>query len=435
MKKPSKRRKAVARPRGPTGPLAGVRIVDMTTVLMGPYATQIMADYGADVIKVEPPEGDIMRHGGPMRSPRMGPMYLQANRNKRSIVLDIKTAGGREALKRLCRKADVFICNVRPAALRRVGLGPEDIRAGNPRLIHVSLIGYGEGGPYSGRPAYDDLIQGLSAIPATFQRTSGAEPRYAPLTMADHIVGLNAVHVVLAALYERERSGQGQAIELPMFETLAQFVLSDHLGGRAYEPAIGPPGYSRLLARDRRPYRTSDGYICMLVYTDRHWEAFFRLIDKAEQFHSDPRFTTAAARAKHFAEAYTLVAEVLMTRTTAEWMAALQQVDIPAVPMHDLDALIDDPHLAAVGFLHALDHPTEGRVRLVGIPSRWSRSRPAIRRHPPNLGENSVEVLREAGYTDVAIAKLAADGALGKIEAPAPPPTRRRGGARKPRKS
>jgi crotonobetainyl-CoA:carnitine CoA-transferase CaiB-like acyl-CoA transferase len=443
MRKPSKSRKAATRKAGgqsPTGPLAGVRIVDMTTVLMGPYATQIMADYGADVIKVEPPEGDIMRHGGPMRNPRMGPMYLQANRNKRSVVLDIKTAGGREALKRLCRQADVFICNVRPAALRRVGLGPEDIRAGHPQLIHVSLIGYGEGGPYSGRPAYDDLIQGLSAIPATFQRTSGAEPRYAPLTMADHIVGLNAVHVVLAALFERGRSGKGQAIELPMFETLAQFVLSDHLGGRAYEPAIGPPGYSRLLARDRRPYRTSDGYICMLVYTDRHWEAFFRLIGKAEQFHSDPRFTTAPSRARHFAEAYTLIAEVLLTRTTAEWMAALQQADIPAVPMHDLDSLIDDPHLKAVDFLHEFDHPTEGRIRLVGIPSRWSRSRPSIRRHPPGLGENSLEVLREAGYSEAAIAKLAAEGALGKIEAPVPAaPSRRRATrsrkARKPRQT
>jgi crotonobetainyl-CoA:carnitine CoA-transferase CaiB-like acyl-CoA transferase len=368
-----------------------------------------------------------------MRNPGMGPMYLQANRNKRSIVLDIKTAGGCDALKRLCRGADVFICNVRPAALRRVGLGPEDIRAAHPRLIHVSLIGYGEGGPYSGRPAYDDLIQGLAAIPATFQRVSGAEPRYAPLTMADHIVGLNAVHVVLAALLERERSGKGQAIELPMFETLAQFVLSDHLGGRAYDPAIGPPGYSRLLARDRRPYRTSDGYICLLVYTDRQWESFFRLIGKAEQFHGDPRFTTAAARARHFAEAYTLLAEILATRTTAEWTVALQQADIPATPMHDLDALIDDPHLAAVGFLQKLDHPTEGRIRLVGIPSRWSRSRPAIRRHPPGLGENSVEVLREAGYTDAAIARLAADGALGKIEVPAPPAARPRA-TRKPRK-
>ena len=402
------------------GPLAGIRVVDMTTVLMGPYATQILADYGADVIKVEPPDGDIMRHGGPMRNPRMGPMYLQANRNKRSVVLDIKTAGGRAVLLRLCRRADVFLCNVRPAALRRLGLSPKAFRTANPRLVHVSLIGYGEGGPYSGRPAYDDLIQGLAAIPATIRQQAGSGlPRYAPLTMADHIVGLNAVHVVLAALMERARSGKGQEIALPMFETLAQFVLSDHFGGRAFEPPLGPPGYNRLLAPDRRPYATRDGHICILVYTDRQWESFFRIIGKPAQFHADARFTSAAARARHYAEAYTLLAEVLATRTTAEWLKALQEGDIPAVPMHDLDALIDDPHLAAVGFFHTMDHPTEGRIRLVGIPSRWSRSRPAIKRHPPGLGENTGEVLREIGYDAAAIRRLAADGAVGPVALPA----------------
>jgi crotonobetainyl-CoA:carnitine CoA-transferase CaiB-like acyl-CoA transferase len=411
------------------GPLAGIRIIDMSTVLMGPYATQILADYGADVVKIEPPDGDIMRHGGPMRHPGMGPLFLQANRNKRSVVVDIKTAGGREVLLRLCRRADVFICNVRPAALRRLGLGPDDFRAANPRLVHVSLIGYGEGGPYSGRPAYDDLIQGLAAIPATVRQAGGGAPRYAPLTMADHIVGLNAVHVVLAALMERNRSGEGQTIELPMFETLAQFVLSDHFGGRAFEPPLGPPGYSRLLAPDRRPFRTRDGHICILVYTDRQWESFFRIIGKAEQFRTDPRFKDAAVRSRHYAEAYTFLAEAMETRTTAEWLAALQEGDIPAVPMHDLDALIDDPHLAAVGFFHAMNHPTEGRIRLVGIPSRWSRSRPAITRHPPGLGEHTAEVLREIGFRAGAIRQLAADGAIG-VQASAPV----RRAARKPRR-
>jgi crotonobetainyl-CoA:carnitine CoA-transferase CaiB-like acyl-CoA transferase len=421
-KRGKKRRSSALRAAPPArGPLAGIRVVDLTTVLMGPYATQILADYGADVIKVEPPEGDIMRHAGPMRNPRMGPMFFQANRNKRSVVLDIKTPGGRDALKRLCRRADVFVCNVRPAALRRLGLGPDDIRAGNPRLVHLSLIGYGEGGPYSGRPAYDDLIQGLAAIPATIRQQAGkGEPRYAPLTMADHIVGLNAVHVVLAALMERHRSGKGQTIELPMFETLAQFVLSDHFGGRAFEPPIGPPGYNRLLAPDRRPYATRDGHICILVYTDRHWEAFFRIIGKPEQFHDD-RFRNAAGRSRYFAEAYALMAEVLATRTTAEWLGIFQEADIPAVPMHDLDALIDDPHLAAVGFFETLDHPTEGRIRVVGIPSRWSRSRLAIERHPPGLGEHTAEVLRETGLSEAAIRRLAAEGAVGAVALPAKP--------------
>src|SRR5215467_14334543 len=427
MASTAKKRRGVAR----RGPLAGIRVIDMTTVLMGPYATQIPADYGADVIKVEPPEGDIMRHAGPMRNPRMGPMFFQANRNKRSVVLDIRTAGGRDVLLRLAARADVFICNVRPSALRRRGVGPEDVCAVNPRLVHVSLIGYGEGGPYAGRPAYDDLIQGLAGIPAIFRQTSGHEPRYAPLTMADHIVGLNAVHVVLAALMERGRSGKGQAIELPMFETLAQFVLSDHFGGRAFEPPIGPPGYSRMLAPDRRPYRTRDGYICILVYTDRHWEAFFRIIGKPEQFHDD-RFRSAAGRSRHYAEAYALMAEVLATRTTAEWLSIFQEADIPAVPMHDLDGLIDDPHLAAVGFFHTMDHPTEGRIRVVGIPGRWSRSRLAIRRHPPGLGEHTAEVLHEAGLSDAAITRLAAEGAIGAVTLP-PAPARR--GARKARRS
>jgi len=430
--KQSRNRRVRAAP-VPRGPLAGIRVVDMTTVLMGPYATQILADYGADVIKVEPPEGDIMRHAGPMRNPRMGPMFFQANRNKRSVVLDIKRPGGRDALKRLCARADVFICNVRPAALRRVGLGPDDIRAGNPRLVHVSLIGYGEGGPYSGRPAYDDLIQGLAAIPATIRQQAGkGEPRFAPLTMADHVVGLNAVHVILAALMERERSSKGQAIELPMFETMAQFVLSDHFGGRAFDPPIGPPGYNRLLAPDRRPYATRDGHICILVYTDRHWEAFFRIIGKPEQFHDD-RFRNAAARSRYYAEAYALMAEVLATRTTAEWLAIFQEADIPAVPMHDLDALIDDPHLAAVDFFQTLDHPTEGRIRVVGIPSRWSRSRLAINRHPPGLGEHTAEVLREVGLSDAAVARLAAEGAIGAVALPPARTPRRAGRTRRPR--
>ncbi|HXW23819.1 MAG TPA: CoA transferase [Xanthobacteraceae bacterium] len=392
------------------GPLTGVRVVDMTTVMMGPFATQIIADYGADVIKVEPPEGDIMRFAEPMRSPGMGAMSLHANRNKRSVALDVKKESGRRALLRLCANADVFFTNNRPASMRRLGLADADIRAVNPRLVRVSLVGYGETGPYAGRPAYDDLIQGIAGVPGLFARVSGHEPRYVPLTMADRIVGLNAVHVVLAAIIDRDRTGEGQAVELPMFETLAQFVLGDHMGGRTFAPPLGGPGYARLLAADRRPYQTSDGYICVLVYTDKQWQAFVRASGRAD-LADDPRLADYATRAQNYPAIYALLADIISTRPTAEWMELLQAADIPCVPMHDLDGLIDDAHLNAAGFFVEMEHPTEGAVRLTGIPSRWSRSSLRVARHPPRIGEHSVEVLREAGFSAAEIARMCAEGA------------------------
>ncbi len=392
-------------------PLTGIRVVDLTTVMMGPFATQILADYGADVIKVEPPAGDIMRLAGPLKSPAMGPMYLQANRNKRSIALDLKKPGAREALLKLCEHTDVFVSNVRPAAMRRLALGPDDVRAVNPRLTYLSLIGYGESGPYAGRPAYDDLIQGMTGFAALIGQSSG-RPQYVPVTIADRIVGLNAVHAILAALIHRERTGQGQAIEVPMFETMAQFVLGDHMGGRAFDPAIGPPGYNRLLAPDRRPYRTMDGFICTLVYTDKHWSSFFSAIGRADEFKSDPRFVSQEARTTRYAEIYGVLADILQTRTTEEWMVLLQKADIPCVPLYDLDELIDDPHLAAVGFFQRMDHPTEGPIKLTGIPAHWSRSRMTITRHAPLIGEQSVEILREAGFDDAQIRQLCAEGTV-----------------------
>jgi crotonobetainyl-CoA:carnitine CoA-transferase CaiB-like acyl-CoA transferase len=393
------------------GPLAGIRIVDMTTVVMGPFATQILADYGADVIKVESPAGDILRYAPPMRNPAMGAAFLQANRNKRSVVLDIKKEAGRDALLRLCKTADVFIHNVRSAAMKRAGLGEGDVRAGNPRLIYVSLIGYREDGPYAGRPAYDDLMQGLSGIPALQAEISGEDPRYTPLTVVDRIMGISAAHTVLAALVGRERTGVAQAVDLPMFESVAQLVLGDHMGGRTFEPAIGKPGYVRMLAPDRRPYRTRDGYVCVLIYNNKEWETFFRAIGRIEQFGSDPRLSDHAVRTKHYAEVYAILGEILATRTTAEWLALFGENDIPAVPLYDLDDLIDDRHLAAVKFFHEMNHPSEGRIRVTGIPSQWSESALAITRHAPRLGEHSFEILREAGLSDAEIERLKAEGA------------------------
>jgi crotonobetainyl-CoA:carnitine CoA-transferase CaiB-like acyl-CoA transferase len=394
-----------------TGPLAGVKIIDLTSVMMGPYATMILGDYGADVIKVESPDGDVMRHAAPMRHPQMGAMYLQGNRNKRSIVLDLKKAGGREALLRLSANADVFVHNVRPAAMRRLQLGPDDLLGLNPRLVYASLHGFGEEGPYAGRPAYDDLIQGLTALPALTGQITG-EPRFSPATMADRIVGLNATHAILAALLHRDRTGEGQAIEIPMFETMAQFVLGDHMAGRSFEPPIGPPGYSRLLAPDRRPYRTSDGYLCALVYTDKQWNAFFRATGEVDEATRDPRLKDIASRTRNYDFVYRWFSEVMQTRSSAEWMKFFEETDIPFAPMHDLDSLIDDPHLAAVGLLQSIDHPTEGKLRVAGPAATWSKTPPSIRQYPPRLGEHGEEILQQAGFSEADIAKLADEGAL-----------------------
>jgi crotonobetainyl-CoA:carnitine CoA-transferase CaiB-like acyl-CoA transferase len=393
------------------GPLAGVKVIDLTSVMMGPYATMILGDYGADIIKVESPEGDVMRHAAPMRHPQMGAMYLQGNRNKRSIVLDLKKAGGRAALLRLAADADVFVHNVRPAAMRRLKLGADDLLALNPRLVYASLHGFGETGPYAGRPAYDDLIQGMTALPALTGKITG-EPRFSPATMADRIVGLNATHAILAALLHRDRSGEGQSIEIPMFETMAQFVLGDHMGGRSFEPPIGPPGYSRLLSPDRRPYRTSDGYICALVYTDKQWTAFFRIIGQDNAAKRDPRLASITSRTNNYDFVYDWFSSVMKTRTTAEWMRLLAEADIPHAPLHDLDSLIDDPHLNAVGFFRSIDHPTEGALRVAGPAASWSKTPPSVRQYPPRLGEHGGEILREAGLSDGEIEALVSEGAL-----------------------
>ena len=258
-------------------PLQGLRVLDLTSMIAGPHAAQILADYGADVIKIEPPEGDLMRKGvGAARSADMGPLYLQLNRNKRSVVLDVKQPAARKALLQLCERADVFITNTRPAAMRRLKLAYDDVRKVNPRLVYVSLMGYGDTGPYAGKPAYDDLIQGICALPTIVAQTGGEGPRYVPLTVVDRIVGINAAHVILAAVLGRDRTGEGQSVELPMFETMAQFVLGDHLGGRSFDPPIGEAGNPRLMSETRRPYATRDGHVCALVYTNKQWKALLR---------------------------------------------------------------------------------------------------------------------------------------------------------------
>ena len=388
------------------GPLAGARVIDMTTVLMGPYATQILGDMGAEVIKIEGPDGDGTRNLGPMRSPGMGPLFINANRSKRSVVLDLKKQFGRTALLRLAKTADVLLYNVRPQAMARLKLSYGDLMAVNPRIIYVGAYGFGQNGPYAARPAYDDLIQGAVGLPTLIADAGADVPRYVPCTMADRITALSAVNAVAAALYFRERTGEGQSIGIPMFETMLQFVLGDHLGGLTFDPPLGPPGYARLLAKERRPFKTKDGYICTLIYNDKHWKNFFELIGQSELLERDPRFADLGSRAKHINELYRLVADVLVTRSTSEWLIALDKADIPVMPLRDLKSVLDDPHLKAIGFFEMVNHPTEGRIRSMAVPSTWSKSQPRATRHAPRLGEHSIEVLREMDFSEQEIATM-----------------------------
>ncbi|HMM72577.1 MAG TPA: CoA transferase [Rhodocyclaceae bacterium] len=394
------------------GPLHGIRIIDMTSVLMGPFATQLLGDMGADVIKIEAPGGDITREIGPMRHAGMGSIFLHANRNKRSVVLDLKRPEGRDALLRLAATADVLVYNVRPQAMRRLQLSYADVAKACPDIVYAGIHGFGQEGRYADRPAYDDLIQGACAIPALTLLAGGESPRYAPSAMADRIVGLSAVNVILSALFHRERTGEGQAIEIPMFETMAQFVLSDHMGGMSFDPPLGPAGYPRILNPHRKPYATRDGHLCVLFYTDRHWQAFFELTRQPSLLKDDSRFSTIGARTEHIHELYALVARVMTTRTTAEWTEAFEKADIPMMPMHTLDTLLDDPHLDDVGFFELHEHPTEGRIRSMRTPARWSKTPPAPQRHAPRLGQHGAEVLREAGYADEEVSALLAKSVL-----------------------
>jgi crotonobetainyl-CoA:carnitine CoA-transferase CaiB-like acyl-CoA transferase len=393
-----------------SGPLAGIRVIDLTSVILGPYATQIIADLGADVVKVEPPEGDNMRHAAPMRNAGMGHVFLHLNRNKRSIVLNLKQPAGREALLRLASSADVLVYNVRPQAMARLGLTYADVRNVNPRIIYVGAYGFTQDGPYAAKPAYDDIIQGMVALPSIAGLAGADRPRFVPSTMCDRITGLNTVNAITTALFYRERTGKGQSVEVPMFDSLAQFVLSDHMAGETFDPPVGAMGNPRLTAKFRNPYETKDGYLCLLIYNDKQWRNFFKLIGREELFESDPRFATQASRSQHFDAAYAFVADHIRTRTNAEWLEALTAADIPVMPLNALEDVIADRHLNATGFFSKVEHPSEGTLREMGVPSRWSESPPEIRRPAPRLGEHSAEILREAGYSEAEIDAMQASG-------------------------
>ncbi|HSN40799.1 MAG TPA: CoA transferase [Burkholderiales bacterium] len=392
------------------GPLEGVRIVDMTSVVVGPLATQILADHGAEVIKVEAKTGDLVRAmNGRSVTPGMGAKFLHLNRNKRSIVLDLKQAAGHAALMKLIGRADVLVWNVRPPAMARLKLAYDDVRAVNPKIIYCGMFGFGQDGRYRDKPAYDSIIQGAGGMAALLHRAAG-EPRYVPMVVADKVVGMVAVQMIMMALYRRAQTGEGSSIEIPMFENLVKFVLEEHMYLKTFEPPLGETGDPRLLDPLAKPIPTRDGWICISANTDGQAFAFFDAIGRPE-LKTDSRFSSVQARFANVTAYFQIRADALKTRTTAEWLEIFDRSDVPAMPYHTLDSLLEDPHLQDVGFFEMKEHPTEGKIRSMRLPNKWSCGARREWNPPPKLGQQSVEILREIGCSDADIDAMIAHGA------------------------
>ncbi len=390
-------------------PLDGIRVLDLTTVVVGPACTQRLADYGAVVVKVETREGDMLRRlGGRSRTGQHGGAFLHLNRGKRTVCLDLKTPDGLAALRRIAAGCDVFVSNMRPDALLRLGLDAETMRAADPGLVHCLITGFGAGGPYRGKPAYDSVVQGVSGVAGLAARRDGA-PAYVPLLLCDHVSGEITAGAILAALFARGRGGVGSAIEVPMLETMAAFVLSEHMGGQSFEPPLGEAGDARQLDPNSRPLRTADGWLSLSANTDAQVAGFCRAAGRPDLL-EDPRFASVASRLTHVRAWYAVRAEVVATRGTAEWLPLFAAADVPAMPCHTLETLMEDPHLRAVGLVVPGEHPTEGAIRMI---------RPTVVHDgecaPPGrpvgpIGHDTRAVLGEAGYTEGEIDALVRRG-------------------------
>ena len=390
-------------------PLQGLRVLDLSTVIFGPYAAQWLGDMGAEVIKIEAPGGDSTRRTGPHTEADMAAVFLGSNRNKLGVCLDLKSPEGRQALATLVATADVFMHNMRPQKIKALGFDAATLRAQHPRLVYASFHGYGEDGPYAGRPAYDDVIQGQSGIADLFHQRDG-QPAYAPTVMADKTCALVGAMSIMAALLKRERTGDGCHVEIPMFETMTAFTLVEHLYGHHFEPPQGAPGYTRMAAAWRRPYPTADGFICMLPYTDTHWRRFFTDAGHPK-LANDPRFTDIAARTAHIQELYANAATIALTRTTEEWVAYGLEHEIPMTPIGTLSGLTSDPHLQAVNFFSEHQDPGMGRVRWPGVPVKFDGVRPPVH-IAPRLGEHNASVMQSAGYSAADVVRLTQQGVL-----------------------
>jgi crotonobetainyl-CoA:carnitine CoA-transferase CaiB-like acyl-CoA transferase len=375
-----------------TGPLTGLRVVDLTGMVMGPYCTQIMADMGADVIKVEPPEGDTTRNISVGPAPGMSGVFVNVNRGKRSVVLDLRTDAGKTALRRLVERADVFIHSMRAKAIAKLGFGYDDVAAIRPSIIYTNCYGYGRRGPDRDLTAYDDTIQAQCGLPAVQEMLTG-EANYVGTIIADKVAGLTAVYATMMALFHRERTGEGQEVEVAMFETMASFMLVEHANGALFEPRLGPAVYHRAVAPNRRPYRTKDGHLSALIYNDKQWTAF---VESVRPAWATEAFATLEQRAQHIDAVYALVADTMKERTTQEWLDLFRELDIPAAPLRTPDELFRDPHLDAVGLFETVDTP-HGPVRFPGVPTWFSRTPGRVAGGAPELGAHTKEVLAEVG--------------------------------------
>lgn len=388
--------------------LDGIRVVDLTTVIMGPFATAQLGVLGADVIKVESPAGDNVRHIAPMISPAMGSGYLNSNRNKRAITLDLKQPSARAALDKILSGADVLVTNMRRKAAAKLGLDRETVCAAHPKLIHCCAVGFGRGGVYENDAAYDDVVQSLSGFASVNADSDGA-PRFVPQIIVDKLSGMFIVEGVLAALLHRERTGEVRSFEVPMFETASYFLLTEHLQGQTHQPPIGPPGYARLMNPYRKPYRTADGFVAVLPYTDKHWSKMLPLIGREDVLNED-WFQTTTERSKHVRDLYKMVDDAMPARTTEDWLSLFREADIPCGRVNSLENLFEDPHLTGSGIFQPHDHPTEGPLKIVRHPLAWDMSEQP-ETHAPGMGEHTRGVLSEAGLDEDEIAALISTGA------------------------
>jgi crotonobetainyl-CoA:carnitine CoA-transferase CaiB-like acyl-CoA transferase len=391
------------------GPLAGVRVIDLTSVLMGPYATQIFADLGADVIKVESPDGDTTRYLPPGPEPSRGGMFMNLNRGKRSIVLDLKQPSAREALLKLAQGADVFVHSMRAQAMARLKLDYPALRAVNPRIVYANLYGFGRAGPYRDYPAYDDIVQAASGLVDLQASLSKGEPTYLATVVADKVAGLTGAYAVIAALFARERSGEGQEIEVPMFETLVSFAMAEHLCGSLFDPPLGPPHYPRVTSEARRPYRTRDGHIGVMIYNDKHWRAFFAALGDPS-WSKDPIFASMRSRTENIGRVLSKLAEIMEERTSEEWLELFREAEIPAMAIASPSDLLHDRHLVETGFWQEQESDA-GKLRFPGIPTGFSATPGEIGDPGPRLGADSRAVLAEAGMSEAEIDAMIGTGA------------------------